>query len=130
MSKEHIEHITSSPLYPRSNGFIEHQIKTIKTALSTCQESKQSVEDLLLNIRTQPIGPHLPSPREILHNRTEECPGKPTQPVNMEDIRNYLISKKTTEKANCDKHHNTKPLPDITQVRKLFFSVQQNPINL
>ena len=76
ISKEHIEHITSSPLYPRSNGFIECQIKTIKTALPTCQESKQSIEDLLLNIRTQPIGPHLPSPREILHNRTEECPRK------------------------------------------------------
>ena len=65
MSKEHIEHVTSSTLYPRSNGFIECQIKTIKTALSTCQESKQSVEDLLLNIRTQPIGPYLPSPRNI-----------------------------------------------------------------
>ena len=102
MSKEHIEHITSSPLYPRSNGFIECQIKTIKTALSTCQESKQSIEDLLLNIRTQPIGPHLPSPREILHNRTENHPGRPSQPVNMEDIRNYLISKKTTQKENYD----------------------------
>ena len=30
LSKEHIELITSSPLYPRSNGFIECQIKTIK----------------------------------------------------------------------------------------------------
>ena len=86
MSKEHIEHITSSTLYPRSNGFIECQINTIKTALSTCQESKQSVEDLLLNIRTQPIGPHLPSPREILHYRPEEHPGRPSQPVNEEDI--------------------------------------------
>ena len=127
MSKEHIEHITSSPLYPRSNGFIECQIKTIKTALSTCQESKQSVEDLLLNIRTQPIGPHLPSPREILHNRTEECPGKPSQPVNMEDIRNYLISKKTTQKENYNKHHNTKTLPDITPVQNILFLSPAEP---
>ena len=50
------------------------------------KNQKQSVEDLLLNIRAQPIGPHLPSSREILHNRTEERPGKPSQPVNMEDI--------------------------------------------
>ena len=127
MSKEHIEHITSSPLYPRSNGFIECQIKTIKTALSTCQESKQSIEDLLLNIRTQPIGPHLPSPREILHNRTENRPGRPSQPVNMEDIRNYLISKKTTQKENYDKHHNTKPLPDITPGQKVLFLSPAEP---
>ena len=127
MSKEHIEHITSSPLYPRSNGFIECQTKTIKTALSTCQESKQSIQDLLLNIRTQPIGPHLPSPREILHNRTEEHPRKPSQPVNMEDIQNYLISKKTIQKENYDKHHNTKTLPDITPGQKVLFLSPTEP---
>ena len=35
-----IEYITSSPLYPQSNGFIERQIKTIKTALTTAQHSR------------------------------------------------------------------------------------------
>ena len=34
-----IDHITSSPLYPRSNSFIERQIKTIKTSLTTAQPS-------------------------------------------------------------------------------------------
>ena len=103
------------------------KLRPSKTALSTCQESKQSIEDLLLNIRTQPIGPHLPSPREILHNRTEECPGRPSQPVNMEDIRNYLISKKTTQKENYDKHHNTKTLPDITPGQKVLFLSPAEP---
>ena len=74
MQQEHINHITPSPHYPKSNGFIERQIKTIKTALSTGQESKQSIKDILLNIRAQPIGPNLPSPRDILHNRKEEQP--------------------------------------------------------
>ena len=60
MQQQHIEHITSSPLYPKSNGFIERQIKTIKTALSTGHESKLPIEDILLNIGTQPIGPNLP----------------------------------------------------------------------
>ena len=92
---QHLHHI-----YPKSNTFIEWQIKTFKTALSTCQEAKQSIEDLLLNIRTQPIDPHLPSPREILHYRTEECPGRPSHSVDMENICNYLISKKTTQKEN------------------------------
>ena len=37
----HIDHITSSPHFPRSNGFIEGKVKTLKTALSTTQESKK-----------------------------------------------------------------------------------------
>ena len=98
MQQHHIEHTTSSPLYPKSNGFIERQIKTIKTALSTGHDSKLPIEDILLNIRTQPIGPNLPSPREILHNRIETRPGKPSTPVDMEAVRDYLITKKILQK--------------------------------
>ena len=45
----------------------------------------------------------------------------------MEDIRNYLISKKTTQKENYDKHHNTKPLPDITPGQKVLFLSPAEP---
>ena len=62
MQQQHIKHITSSPHYPKSSGFIQRQIKTIKTALSTGYDSKLPIEDILLNLRTQPIGPNLPSP--------------------------------------------------------------------
>ena len=67
-----IDQTTSLPHYPRSNGFIERQIETIKTALSTSQATGQTIRYLLLNIRSQPIGPHMPSAREILHNHTGE----------------------------------------------------------
>ena len=72
LASQYIDHITSSPLYPKSNGFIEWQIKTIKTALATANSSGKSLDDLLLSLRSMPIGPHLPSPREILHNRTQD----------------------------------------------------------
>ena len=42
----------------------------------TAQASGISVEILILNIHYTPIGPHMPSPHEILHNRTQECPEK------------------------------------------------------
>ena len=98
MQQQHIEHITPSPHYPKSHRFIERQIKTIKTALPTDHDSKLSMEDILLNIRAQPIGPNLPSPQEILHNCIEAHPGKLSTPIDMEAVRNYLITKKDLAK--------------------------------
>ena len=57
-----IEHITSSPLYPQSNSFIERQIKTIKTALTTAQPSGTSITYTLNTLCSPPIGPNLPPP--------------------------------------------------------------------
>ena len=47
----HIDHITSSPHFPRSNVLIKHQVTTIKAVLSTTQESGKSLEDLLLGLQ-------------------------------------------------------------------------------
>ena len=127
MQQHHIEHITSSPLYPKSNGFIERQIKTIKTALSTGHDSKLPIEDILLNIRTQPIGPNLPSPQEILHNHIEAGLGKPSTPVDLEAVRDYLITKKNLQKEYHDKTHNAKPLPDLSQGQEVLFLCSADP---
>ena len=98
MNTQRVEHITSSPHYLKSNGFIERQVKTMKTALATATTSGKTLDDVLLSLRSSPIGPNLPSPREILHNRTEEHPGQPSHPVDCEQVRNYLLDKKTTQK--------------------------------
>ena len=127
MQQHHIEHITSSPLYPKSNGFIERQIKTFKTDLSTGHDSKLPIEDILLNIRIQPIGPNLPSPWEILHNCTEAHPGKPSTPVDMEAVRDYLITKKNLQKEYHDKTHNAKPLPELSQGQEVLFLSPADP---
>ena len=80
----HIDHITSSPHFPRSSGFIECQVRTIKTALRTTKESKKLLEDLLMDLQSTPIGPNMPSAWKIVYNRTFQCPGEKTTPVNME----------------------------------------------
>ena len=56
LASQYIDHITSSPLYPKSNGFIEWQVKSIKTALATVNSSGKSLNDLLLSLRSMPIG--------------------------------------------------------------------------
>ena len=65
-----ITHHTSSPHFPRSNGFIERQVRTIKTALNTSLPAKKPLESVLLDLRSMPKGPNMPAPHEILHNRT------------------------------------------------------------
>ena len=92
---------------------MERQVKTMKTALATATTSGKTLDDVLLSLRSSPISPNLPSPREILHNQTEEHQGQPSHPVDCEQVRNYLLHRKTTQKEYHDKSHNTRLLSDL-----------------
>ena len=63
-----IKHPTSSPGYPRSNGFIEWHIQMVKNMLSKSSNT-WSFQEVLADLRTTGIGMGLPSPAEILHGR-------------------------------------------------------------
>ena len=65
LASQYISHIISSCYCPKSYGFIERQIKTIKTALHTAKSLSKSLDELLLSLRSTPIGLHLPSPIDI-----------------------------------------------------------------
>ena len=80
----------------------ECQVFTIKTVLSTSQDSRKTLEDLLLDLCSTLIGPNLPSSREILLNRTLQHPSRPSTPVNMESVRNYFLSRKQSLKVQFD----------------------------
>ena len=63
-----IKHTTSSPGYPRSNGFIERHIQTVKNMLFKSSNTR-SFQEVLGDLRTTRTGTGLPSPAEILHGR-------------------------------------------------------------
>ena len=63
-----IKHTTSSPGYPRSNGFIEWHIQRVKNMLFKSSNTR-SFQEVLADLRTTRIGMGLPSPAEILHGR-------------------------------------------------------------
>lgn len=63
------EHVTSSPHYPRSNGFVERQIQTVKSIMKKCKRSGDDPELALLTLRTTPVDSKLPSPAELLYSR-------------------------------------------------------------
>jgi hypothetical protein len=63
------KHITSSPRYAQSNGFIERQVQTVKATMKKAKQSNGDLQKALLCLRTTPIDNHLPSPAELLYNR-------------------------------------------------------------
>ena len=63
------KHVTSSPHYPRSNGFVERQIQTIKHVIKKTKQAGEDIEMGLLSLRATPVDNKLPSPAELLFQR-------------------------------------------------------------
>ena len=64
-----IRHTTSSPRYPQSNGFIERQVRYIKSIIRKCLKSHDDLDMVLLNIRPTPLDAHLPRLAELMFGR-------------------------------------------------------------
>ena len=121
LQHHHIELSTSSPHFPRSNGFNECHVQTLKTALSIGQDSHKTLENILLDLWSTPTGPNMPSPCKILHNRTLQHPGKPGQPVDMESVRNYLLSCRQSHKMYFNRAHGIHDLTEVGLGQEVLF---------
>ena len=108
----------SSPHIPLSNGFIEQQVKMFKTTLSTGQDTATFLQDLLLDLQLIPITPMMLSPREILHNRNIQCPGRPSTLIGMEAVWNHLITKRRSRNNISIGQTMHNPCQSLTMVRK------------
>lgn len=61
-------HVTSSPLYPQSNGLVENGVKIVKLLIKKALDSGSDPYLALLNYRDAPLK-HGQSPAELLFNR-------------------------------------------------------------
>ncbi len=64
-----INHVTSSPNYAQSNGFIERHVKHVKSLIKKAIKSGDDLSQVMLNIRATPIDPKLKSPAQLLFGR-------------------------------------------------------------
>ena len=64
-----IEHRTSSPHYPHSNGLAESMVKVSKNLIEKAVLQDLPQNQLLLDYRCTPISREIPSPAEILFGR-------------------------------------------------------------
>ena len=118
------DHITSSPIYPKSNGFIERQVQTVKQALIKAKQDGNDPDLTLLCLRTTPISPKIPSPSELITGRKPRAnlptrhTGNPTDDL----IREKLQDRQITQKS----YHDTKAkdLPPLTPGQHVTFQDQ------
>ena len=101
-----IRHTTSSPNYPRSNGFIERQIQTVKRLIEKANSTRRSHQEALTGLRAQPLGDGLPSPSEILHGRSLVT--RKANPVDLTAVRQSLIALQAKYTKSHDKAKRTK----------------------
>jgi hypothetical protein len=109
-----IKHITSSPHYPQSNGFIERQIQTTKMTLKKALDSKTDANMAMLCLRATPIDHKLPSPAAMLFNRRLRT-NLPTvihnRSPDKDQILTRLQERQEQQKQHYDKHaHDLPPL--------------------
>ena len=112
-------HITSSPHYPRSNGFIESQVKAVKAALLKAKMSRTDPNIALLCLRATPIDSHLPSPADVLFRRPlqDNLPKKFQRNIVDESITDRLQQRQETQKLYHD--NCSKKLPSLTPGQKV-----------
>ncbi|XP_063592470.1 uncharacterized protein K02A2.6-like [Penaeus indicus] len=100
------EHITSSPHYPQSNGFIERIIQTVKNTIDKAKRNNKDPDMALLTLRTTPLDSKLPSPAELLNGRKMRSNLSlhlPTREGQKQDVYENFKKKQDTHKQYYDR---------------------------
>ena len=69
MKEYQVNHITSSPHYPQSNGLAEKYIQIVKNLFHKAKEEGQDLHKCLMVYRNIPLSSQLQSPMQILSSR-------------------------------------------------------------
>ena len=118
------QHVTSSPHYPRSNGFIESQVKSVKAALLKAKTTHRDPDMALLCLRTTPIDHKLPSPAELLLGRViqDNLPRKITRDASSEVVTPRLEERQELQKFYHDR--SARQLPELTPGQRVTIQDQ------
>ena len=64
------DHMTNSSHYHQANGKVERLVATVKNNLQKCKETNEDPALALLAVRNTPIATNLPSPAQLMFQRT------------------------------------------------------------
>ena len=116
------KHITSSPHYHQSNGFIERMVQTVKKMLKKTKPGH--VQKALLQLRSTPLGDGMPSPAEILHGRPAHgvLPSQASKPVDLQKVREILVKRQEQYKAHYDKRYRATDHRMLEEGEEVFYN--------
>ena len=117
------EHITSSPHFPSSNGFMERQVETVKELFTKARETGTDPHLAMLCLRTTPVDHNLPSPCELLNSRVyrSNLPGR--IPPNSSHHSNALQRRQDVSNKRFERNRPLSELKPHQPVRV------QHPVN-
>ena len=69
MTEYNVNHITSLPHYPQSNGLAEKYVRIVKNLFHKTKEEGQDLYKCLMTYRNTPLSSALQSPMQMLSNR-------------------------------------------------------------
>ena len=118
------DHITSSPRYPQSNGFIERMVQTVKQYMRKCAAAGHDRHLAMLVYRATPLTTSISSPAELLNGRKYRAllPTRiPIQRPHSQVVRGQMVKDK--EKM-CEHHSKVeRDLPSFPQNQKVYVQV-------
>lgn len=110
-----INHVTSSPHYPRANGQVERAVQTVKSHMTKTLEQGKDINVVLLDYRTTPIN-GMQTPAELLMGRRLKAllPAHPStlKPhFSTKEHKRQLLQRQQQQHKYGDQH--TKQLPPL-----------------
>ncbi|MCG8623128.1 MAG: hypothetical protein MJE68_14180, partial [Proteobacteria bacterium] len=117
-----LEHHTSSPNYPQSDGQAERMVQTVKQRMARCKQDGQDFKQALLQMRTTPISKDLPSPFEILHGRPGRTINGQTEHTQLDlaDVKQKLQLRQEKTAEHYNRRHAVRELTPLHQNQKVL----------
>ena len=112
----YFDHVTSSPHYPQSNGFIEWHVQTVKHTLKKVGP-RSDVQMTLLVLRATPIDSHLTSPAELLYGR-RVVSNLPVATRNASGKRCEILARLDQRQATSKERHDARGVRDLSQLSR------------
>jgi transposase InsO family protein len=123
-----VKHTTSSPHYPKSNGFAERMIGIVKGIMRKSKMAKENVHKAMLAYRSCPLNSECnKSPAELMFKRKliTNLPTRQTAPTDVQDHHEHLLNMKQKSKDYYDRNAKT-PLSDLLPGMKVLVQDGKN----